>query len=157
MGAEGFLIAAALQAVVAQRLVRRICDSCAQPYQPTEQERVWLESACGVAGGKIESRLAAGCQRCNHTGYRGRIGVYELLEPDYAMLSALRAGDSVAFTEAVHNNKQFRPMRFNALDYVRAGITSIEEMMRISSERVEDDAALREPKATIEITDQSES
>ena len=145
MGAEGFLIAAALQAIVAQRLVRRVCDSCAQPYQPTEQEKVWLESACDVDAGKLESKLGPGCQRCNHTGYRGRIGVYELLEPDHAMLSALRSGDSVAFTEAVHANRQFRPMRFNALDYVRAGVTSIEELMRISSERVEDDAAAREP------------
>ncbi len=72
------------------------------------------------------------------------------------MLSALRSGDSVAFTEAVNSNKQFRPMRFNALDYVRAGITSIEELMRISSERVEDDAASREPKSQVaeDVTDQ---
>lgn len=150
MGAEGFLIAAALQAVVAQRLVRRICDSCAQPYQPSEQESVWLESACDVDAAKLEPKLGTGCQRCNHTGYRGRIGVYELLEPDRAMLGALRTGDSVGFAEAVYQNKQFRPMRFNALDYVREGITSIEELMRISSERVEDEAALREPKPSAE-------
>ncbi|MBN1378530.1 MAG: Flp pilus assembly complex ATPase component TadA [Gammaproteobacteria bacterium] len=149
MGAEGFLIAASLQAIVAQRLVRRLCDSCAQPYQLTEQEKVWLESTCGVDGDTLKSKLAAGCQRCNHTGYRGRIGVYELLEPNHDMLSALRSGDSVAFAEAVHSNQNFRPMRFNALDYVRAGITSVEELMRISSERVEDDAALREPKVQV--------
>ncbi len=140
MGAEGFLIAAALQAIIAQRLVRRVCDSCAQPHELTEPERIWLESVCGVDSREMKPKQGMGCQRCNHTGYRGRIGIYELLEPDHAMLSALRANDSVAFTEAVRNNNHFKPMRINALSYVSNGITSVAELMRISSERAEDDA-----------------
>ncbi len=140
MGAEGFLIAAALQAIIAQRLVRRVCDSCAQPYELNSPERLWIESACAVDANSVHSKLGTGCQRCNHTGYRGRIGIYELLEPDRAMLSALRANDSVAFTDAVHGNRRFKPMRMNALAYVNQGITSVAELMRISSERIEDDA-----------------
>ena len=138
MGAEGFLIAAGLQAIVAQRLVRRVCDACAKPYEPTEQEKIWLESICAVNVSKLKAVEGEGCQRCNETGYRGRIGVYELLEPDRAMLTALRANDSVAFSEAVQNNKRFRPMRYHALDYVKSGITTISELMRITTERAED-------------------
>jgi MSHA biogenesis protein MshE len=64
--------------------------------------------------------------------------VYELLEPEPAMLDALRANDSVRFAEAVRNNRNFRPMRLNALAYAQAGITTVEEVMRITSERIED-------------------
>jgi MSHA biogenesis protein MshE len=149
MGAAGFLVAAGLQAIVAQRLVRRICEFCVQPYETTPHEKVWLETVCGDEAVGLESKRGVGCQNCNHTGYRGRIGVYELLEPDAAMLTALRADDSVAFADAVRNNKTFRPMRFGALDYIKQSITTIEELMRITSERAEDEQHL--PKL-IELT-----
>jgi MSHA biogenesis protein MshE len=138
MGAEGFLIAAALQAIVAQRLVRRICDSCAEEYTVNDQEAVWLESVLNIKARGLSLKHGRGCRHCNNTGYRGRIGVYELLEPETAMLDALRANDSVRFADAVRNNKKFRPMRLNAMDYAKAGITTVEEVMRITSERVED-------------------
>jgi MSHA biogenesis protein MshE len=138
MGAEGFLIAAALQAIVAQRLVRRICDSCAEEYTVNDQEAVWLESVLNIKARGLSLKHGRGCRHCNNTGYRGRIGVYELLEPETAMLDALRANDSVRFAEAVRNNKKFRPMRLNAMDYAKAGITTVEEVMRITSERIED-------------------
>lgn len=138
MGAEGFLIAAALQAIVAQRLVRRICDSCSEEYQLNDQEAVWVESVLNMKAKGLKLKHGRGCRHCNNTGYRGRIGVYELLEPEAAMLDALRANDSVRFAEAVRNNKSFRPMRMNAMDYAQAGITTVEEVMRITSERIED-------------------
>jgi MSHA biogenesis protein MshE len=138
MGAEGFLIAAALQAIVAQRLVRRICDSCAEEHPVSDQEAVWLESVLKIKAKGMSLKHGRGCRHCNNTGYRGRIGVYELLEPETAMLDALRANDSVRFAEAVRNNKKFRPMRLNAMDYAKAGVTTVEEVMRITSERIED-------------------
>ncbi|HEX5054892.1 MAG TPA: ATPase, T2SS/T4P/T4SS family [Gammaproteobacteria bacterium] len=138
MGAAGFLIAAALQAIVAQRLVRRICDSCGEEHAVTDQEAVWLEAMLNVKAKGLSFKRGHGCRHCNNTGYRGRIGVYELLEPDPGMLDALRSNDSVRFAEAVRNNKKFRPMRMNALDYAKAGITTVEEVMRITSERIED-------------------
>jgi MSHA biogenesis protein MshE len=138
MGAAGFLIAAALQAIVAQRLVRRICDSCSEEHAVTDQEAVWLEAVLNVKAKGLSFKHGHGCRHCNNTGYRGRIGVYELLEPEPVMLDALRANDSVRFAEAVRNNKKFRPMRMNALDYAKAGVTTVEEVMRITSERIED-------------------
>jgi MSHA biogenesis protein MshE len=138
MGAEGFLIAAALQAIVAQRLVRRVCDSCVEEHTVSDQEAGWLESVLAVKVAGMSFKHGRGCRHCSNTGYRGRIGVYELLEPETAMLDALRANDSIRFAEAVRNNTRFRPMRLNALDYARSGITTIEEVMRITSERIED-------------------
>ena len=147
MGAAGFLVAAGLQAIVAQRLVRRICTFCAKPYELDPHEAVWLESVCGNEASDVKSNRGEGCQNCNHSGYRGRIGVYELLEPDMTMLNALRANDSVAFARAVDGNKNFRSMRDATLDYVKQGITTIEELMRITSERMEDHYDLSEVNA----------
>lgn len=150
MGAEGFLIASCLDAIIAQRLVRRVCESCAEPYQCNDNEKVWLKTICNVDPEALQTRHGQGCQRCNNTGYRGRIGVYELLQPDYSMLMALRSNDSVAFEEAVKANKTFRPMRFHALDFVKSGVTTVAELMRITTERAEDldeMAALSSPKA----------
>jgi MSHA biogenesis protein MshE len=138
MGAEGFLIAAALQAIVAQRLVRRICDSCAEDHPLSDRETIWLESVLNIKTKGMSFKHGRGCRQCSNTGYRGRIGVYELLEPEKTMLDALRSNDSVRFSEAVRNNKQFRPMRLNAFDYAKAGVTTVEEVMRITSERIED-------------------
>lgn len=144
MGAAGFLIAASLQAIVAQRLVRRVCEFCSRPYEITPHQKAWLDSVCGVEAEGLHAVYGVGCQNCNNTGYRGRIGVYELLEPGGAMLTALRANDSVAFVEAVRNNKSFKPMRYGALDYIRQGITTVEELMRITAERSEDQLNLPE-------------
>ena len=134
VGAQGFLVAAALRAIIAQRLVRRICESCVFTYEPEEMEKVALESALGVDISGIAFRRGVGCQHCNNTGYRGRIGVYELLETNREMLDALRREDTAAFTEAALRAEGFRPFALCALDYARRGITTPAEVIRIAGE-----------------------
>ncbi len=83
MGAQGYLIAAALDGVLAQRLIRRVCDNCAQPTSCPCNQSAWLARYLGPE--QIRSAQfveGAGCTYCNMTGYKGRIGVYELLEVD---------------------------------------------------------------------------
>ncbi len=138
MGAEGFLIAASLQGIIAQRLVRKICESCIEDHIIQPQEASWLESVCGIKASDIKVKSACGCQHCNNTGYHGRLGVYEFLEPDAAIISALKSNDISAFAEAVDNNKRFKPMLYAAVEYLLAGVTTIEELMRITSERISD-------------------
>ncbi|MBS1211816.1 MAG: biosis protein MshE, partial [Proteobacteria bacterium] len=134
MGAEGFLVAAALRAVVAQRLVRRICDSCSLQDDTDPRERAALEAELGVKTDGITFRRGAGCQHCNNTGYRGRVGVYELLETTPPMLDALRRNDSAAFTAAASAAEGFRPFSLCAFDYAVQGITSVAEVIRIAGE-----------------------
>ncbi|MHB8746275.1 MAG: GspE/PulE family protein [Gammaproteobacteria bacterium] len=133
MGAEGYLVAAALRAIIAQRLVRRICSSCSQAYAPDAQEQAWL---AGIDDGGDDSGLrhGAGCPHCNNTGYRGRIGVYELLELDEPMAEALRNGDSNGFTLAAKASTGYRPLLQCALDYARQGATTLEEVFRVAGE-----------------------
>jgi MSHA biogenesis protein MshE len=133
MGAEGFLIASALRAIVAQRLLRRVCTSCAQAHTPSEHESDWLQIS-GSFRQATTFRMGQGCPHCNNTGYRGRVGVYEILEPDAAMLSALRRGDSAAFAHAADIDANYRTLTQYALDVAAQGVTSLQEVMRIASE-----------------------
>jgi MSHA biogenesis protein MshE len=75
----------------------------------------------------------SGCHHCNNTGYSGRLGVYELLELDDPMLDALRHGDAAEFAKAAYYNKHFIPLSECALQYASEGVTSLQEVFRISS------------------------
>ena len=76
MGAPGYLLAAALIGIMAQRLVRRICDSCKEPVELSPGQRAWLNAQVGIERGKaVEFVRGRGCNHCLLTGYRGRIGV----------------------------------------------------------------------------------
>ncbi|MCP4005178.1 MAG: type II/IV secretion system protein [bacterium] len=137
MGAASYLVASALRAVIAQRLVRRICVKCRERYQPGDQERIWLASIAGPAAAKLELYHGKGCNRCGETGFRGRIGVYEMLEIDTACADALRRGDQAAFAAAARRSKGYRPLTLCALGYASQGITSLSEVFRVA-ETLED-------------------
>ncbi len=134
MGAQGYLAASALRAIVAQRLVRRICQRCTAPYQPDPRERAWLVSALGERAREFRLAAGPGCGDCASTGYRGRVGVYELLVLDDAMADALRRNDPADFTRAARSNASYRPLAFAALEYAAAGATSLAEVMRVAGE-----------------------
>ncbi|HEX7061735.1 MAG TPA: ATPase, T2SS/T4P/T4SS family [Woeseiaceae bacterium] len=134
MGARGYLIASALQGVLAQRLVRRVCDSCAQPAEPTVQQRSWLSrhlSAESVR--KAAFKEGEGCTYCNMTGFRGRIGVYELLEIDVPMAEAIRREDLGRFARCAARRPGFVTLTRAALGYAAAGVTSVAEVMRVTA------------------------
>jgi MSHA biogenesis protein MshE len=130
MGMPRYRVAASVQAVLAQRLLRRVCESCAQIQLPTPQERQWLEFV-GVAP---DQRLlhGRGCTQCNGTGYLGRLGVYELLEMGREMADALAHQDSV--TQLAHRQMSGKRIIDHALDQMKQGQTTVSEVMRISSQ-----------------------
>ena len=131
MGAEPFLVASALNAVLAQRLVRRVCENCMEEHAPEPQQLLWLER---LHGGSLAGRgfkRGAGCHQCHNSGYQGRIGVYELLEMDEPMIAALRRSDPQGFAEAAQRNPHYRPLAACALDYALAGVTSVEEVLKV--------------------------
>ena len=145
MGAEGYLVAAALHAIIAQRLVRRICESCREPYRPDTHEHAWLAAALGASASGAAYQHGAGCHHCNDTGYRGRIGVYELLELDAAMGDALRRNDTAAFGRAAAAHPGFRPLARCALDYADRGLTTVEEVLRVAGQTEDGAARLAAP------------
>jgi MSHA biogenesis protein MshE len=136
MGAPPYLVAAALRGILAQRLVRRVCDKCTEDYQPDEPESQWLEHL-KEGSSQYAFKRGIGCQSCNHTGYRGRIGVFELLEMNTPMMDALRDGDTREFATAAKAHPGYQSMATVALEYARQGITSVSEVLFLA-ESVED-------------------
>ncbi len=132
MGAPGYLIATSLLAIVAQRLVRRLCSHCKQEQAPDELQQSWL-SELGWDG-SAQFYAGAGCNQCGHTGYRGRLGIYELLELNADMAAALRQDDHQAFAEAARASDTFEPMWNTVLRYATQGLTTLEEAVRISGD-----------------------
>jgi MSHA biogenesis protein MshE len=99
---------------------------------PEEGTTIWLEQTFQIAAHSVPFKQGAGCPHCNHSGFKGRVGVYELLELRHETLEALRMNDSSRFIAAARATPGFRRFSDQALDLVRQGITTIDEVQRIS-------------------------
>lgn len=139
MGADSYLVASSLRAVIGQRLIRKICQNCRSPYQLSPQEKSWL-MGMGEDPDKHTFYQGEGCHHCSNTGYVGRTGVYELLELDDGMLDALRRQDTALFTKLAKDSDLYLPLATCALEFAIAGRTSISEVFKISASL--DDSAL---------------
>jgi MSHA biogenesis protein MshE len=130
MGAAPYLVGAALRGVLAQRLIRRVCENCkvADSPEPAELTLLRRMDASIPADGSGFVR-GKGCRSCNHTGYKGRIGVFELLEMNEAMIDALRDSNMREFAQAARQSEGFKPLATVALEYARQGITSLDEVL----------------------------
>lgn len=129
MGIEPFLLSSSLLGVLAQRLVRRLCQSCRQAYTPVDSELAWL-------GGHQPQTLyrPQGCEDCSHTGYRGRTGVHELLQVDDGLQRLIhdQAGEQQLRQYALQQGMQ--ALRQDGLRLVLDGTTSLEELLRVTRE-----------------------
>ena len=135
MGAEGFLAATAIRAVMAQRLVRRLCDNCYLDHTPNAREQAWIRHTMGEqAPATMSLKQASGCHRCNNTGYRGRVGVFELLVLNDEMADALRRSNSSDFVKAARRSKGYRPLVVSAMMEALDGVTSLEEVYRVAEQ-----------------------
>jgi general secretion pathway protein E len=133
MGVEPFLLSSTVSAVLAQRLVRRLCPSCKTPHKPDEAERTLLG-----AGEDAVIHQPAGCGRCAHTGYEGRVGVYELITTDET-LKRLIHDDASEQEIAAHAFRRADSLAQCGFRHVLAGVTSLEEVLRVI--RLESDDA----------------
>ena len=135
MGVEPFLTGAAVSAVLAQRLARKLCTHCCEAYSPTQAElleaRISPEGA-GASDGAVFYRKK-GCPRCNHTGYRGRIGIFQFLRmsEEIASLAVQHASRDAIERAATENG--MRPLWDDGMEKVTAGLTSVEELARVLS------------------------
>lgn len=129
MGVENYLIANSLIGIVAQRLMRKVCPKCAREVETTWSERQ-------VLGEDVKTvRKGIGCPSCNHTGYRGRIAVHEILAIDgkiKRMISNKASTDEIF--EYARNTQQMRTLKESAIDIVKQGISTPEELMKVAYE-----------------------
>lgn len=133
MGVEPFLTSSAVSAVIAQRLARKLCAHCAEAYAPTEEELL----AARVEPADVDRFLAAtfkrkvGCARCGNTGYRGRIGVFQLLPMTDTVSRLAARGATHDEIAAAATAEGMRTLWADGLEKVAAGITTVEELARV--------------------------
>jgi type IV pilus assembly protein PilB len=131
MGVENYLIAAALNMVLAQRLVRRICSRCRQEYEPARALRRSLERS-GETLDKFYRGV--GCRRCRNTGYSGRAGVHEVLVVDEALRDAIAAGAPSVLLARLALEQGMVTLRRDGFRKVQEGITTLEEIIQVAGE-----------------------
>ena len=130
MGIETFLTASALDCVVAQRLARKLCTHCKRRTMLTRE--VMRESGFRV-GADLEAYEPVGCSRCNNTGFKGRIGIFSVMEMSERIKDLTVSGAAEAEITEVAREEGMLSLREDGLAKVRAGVTSVAELARVSS------------------------
>jgi MSHA biogenesis protein MshE len=138
MGAAGYMVAVALNAVIAQRLIRRVCESCVTPMTPSPNQRSWLQATFGPVVDGMTFVRGYGCTNCSHTGYRGRIGVFEMIEIDAGLADALRREDVETFVRLAEQQPGYSSLARSALDFAAEGVTSLDEVLRLAGDDEEE-------------------
>lgn len=133
MGVPRYMVATSLQAVIAQRLIRVVCENCSTEYQPLPNEMEWLALDLGERAAQHKYYHGRGCNSCNGTGYQGRRGVYEMLEMNAEVLDAINHHDPVHFLKVARQHMGEHTLRRHAMSLVLAGKTTVGEAMRISN------------------------
>ena len=128
LGVPEYLVAATVEAVLAQRLVRRVCDECRESYAPSP-ESVSLIAERPV--GRVKLQRGAGCAKCRGTGFRGRVGVFELMVMSDALKDAITRRSPRSELRALAQSQGLRPLRSDGWSKVQAGLTTIEEVLRV--------------------------
>ncbi|MCX5632310.1 MAG: ATPase, T2SS/T4P/T4SS family [Phycisphaerae bacterium] len=129
IGVEPYLISASLNAVVAQRLVRKICLNCKEPYKVPDNLKECIEKA-GIESGKVFR--GKGCDECRQSGYFGRIGIYELLVMDEYFKEMINKDSSTNSMKAAFEKTGVVTLYRDGMEKVRKGITTIDEVLRVT-------------------------
>lgn len=131
MGVEPFLVSSSVIGILAQRLVRRICDNCKERYVPTKEA---LKDIGMVREEKIDFYAGKGCQKCMNTGYKGRVSVYELMMPDDKIRNAIISKAQAEEIRKLSISAGMVALMQDGLEKVRAGTTTLEEVLRVTRE-----------------------
>ncbi|MFW5775105.1 MAG: GspE/PulE family protein [Chitinivibrionales bacterium] len=128
MGMEPYLIASTVRGILAQRLVRKICEKCRQPYDPDPE----LLQKIGIRPG-VKMYRGAGCRACNNTGYKGRMGIFELLVPDQEVKNlVVQRSDSDSIKRHLLSTGYFDTLRRDGLRKVLDGHTTLEQVLGVT-------------------------
>lgn len=134
MGVPRYMVAMSILGVIAQRLVRVICDGCKQPFQPEPYELEWLKLELGETVHQRQFYHGRGCSSCNGSGYQGRVAVYELLEMTNELVDAVNHHDTNHFTKVANQSMAGKTLRKHSVDLVLAQRTTVAEAMRICNQ-----------------------
>jgi len=129
MGIEPFLVSSAVRMVVAQRLIRRLCQSCKEPSKTPVQTLIDVGFAPEEAK-TVTIYEARGCEKCSNTGYKGRIGLFEVMEIDEELKEQIMVGASTSELRQKAREKGMLSLRQSGIEKIKTGSTSIDEVLR---------------------------
>ena len=129
LGIESFLLTATIEGIIAQRLVRRICTNCKEPFKPTEEQLMELDLRSADVAGRTFYR-GRGCERCNKTGYKGRMALYEIMVMDDDLREMIMTNASTAALRAESRKRGMRTLRECGMLGIYEGQTTIDEVVR---------------------------
>jgi type IV pilus assembly protein PilB len=132
IGIEPYLISASVNAVLAQRLVRRICGNCKEAYEPSDEVKVALERANMADVGQVYR--GRGCEKCRSTGYSGRCGIYEMIVLDDGFRDLVATRPSVIDLRRYAYKRGMVGLREDGLRKLKRGVTTIEEVLRATED-----------------------
>lgn len=133
IGVEPYLLAASVNAVLAQRLVRTVCKNCSEKYTPDSKTMGFLEL---YGFGSDDLRHGKGCDQCRHTGFQGRVGLYELLAIDDTYRDIITGNPTVTELRRLCKERGMITLRDNGFQKVQAGVTTIDEVIRVTHNAV---------------------
>ncbi|CAA9490268.1 MAG: Type IV fimbrial assembly, ATPase PilB [uncultured Sphingomonadaceae bacterium] len=129
IGVEPYLISSAVNAILAQRLVRKICQQCKEPWAPTDEMKGFLEMQ-GFADANFFK--GKGCDRCRKTGYSGRLGIYELMVMDDALRDIVTSSPDVNQLRKLARERGLVTLREDGFRKVISGLTTVDEILRVT-------------------------
>jgi type II secretory ATPase GspE/PulE/Tfp pilus assembly ATPase PilB-like protein len=129
IGVEPYLISAALNACLAQRLVRKVCQHCKEEHVPSDEMKEFL-ALQGFASEKIIK--AVGCDKCRKTGYSGRLGIYEMLVMDDSLRDLITGNPDVTHLRKLCRERGLVTLRQDGFQKVLKGLTTIDEILRVT-------------------------
>jgi general secretion pathway protein E len=138
LGVEPYLASSSLIAIMAQRLVRKVCGDCREPYEPSAHElrELGLLSSDALAvespSGRAQFYTGAGCEKCFQTGYRGRTGIYELMMIDEAIQNLIYNRENAGTIKRAALEAGLQTLRMDGARKVSAGMTTISEVLRVT-------------------------
>lgn len=133
MQVEPFLVASSAIGLLSQRLMRTVCSRCAMPFVPDDKLLKQLGLPVGSSA-LVGAKKGLGCEQCGKTGYKGRTGIYEFLRIDDDIRSAIISRSSAAAIKQIAVSKGMRTLREEALNKVKEGLTTLEEVIRVTTE-----------------------
>ena len=146
MGIEEFMVASTVRGVIAQRLIRKLCNECAKRYRPTDDE---LKALRLKPSDDIIFRKPVGCMSCRKTGYQGRTGLYEILVPNQEIIDLILSGGSSMKIKNAAVKAGMQTLRMQGLEKVIKGLTSIDEIMAITASEFEEDESFNQGEQTL--------
>jgi type IV pilus assembly protein PilB len=130
LGVAPYLVSASLIAVIAQRLVRKICPNCKDQYDPPKSIKKTVEK---WMGDQPEFYRGIGCKKCRNTGYLGRIAIHELFVPDENILDMITQGATLKELRSAAIKNEMLPLYIDGIEKVTASITTIDEILRVTN------------------------